>query len=131
MRKLTFILSLIIIASMVLAACAPAAQPTQAPSETQAPQETQAPTGPEFKSKDPTTYFRPMFGEPETLDPALDYETSGGEIVANVYETLVWYNKNKAAEFIPQLAESYSVSEDGKTYTFVIRKGVKFHEGGD
>ena len=130
MRKITLVISILIAFSMILSACAPAQQ-TSVPAETQAPAQTQAPTGPEFKSKDPTTYFRPMFGEPETLDPALDYETSGGEIVANVYETLVWYNKTKASEFIPQLAESWTVSEDGKTYTFVIRKGIKFHEGGD
>jgi peptide/nickel transport system substrate-binding protein len=85
----------------------------------------------EFTSKDPTTYFRPTFGEPETLDPALDYETAGGEIVSNVYETLVWYNREKAAEFIPQLATEWTVSDDGTTYTFTIRQGVKFHEGGD
>ncbi len=133
MRKLFAFLSLLVAASMLLAACAPAATATQPPAagETQppAPAETQ-PAAAEFKSKDPTTYYRPVFGEPETLDPALDYETAGGEIVSNVYETLVWYNKNKADQFIPQLAESWTVSDDGKTYTFKIRQGVKFHEGG-
>jgi peptide/nickel transport system substrate-binding protein len=127
MRKLFILLSLLVVASMALAACGGGA--TQAPGTGA----TQAPStggGEAMGSKDPTTYFRPAFGEPETLDPALDYETAGGEIVSNIYETLVWYNKDKASEFIPQLAESWTVSEDGKTYTFKIRQGVKFHEGG-
>ncbi len=138
MRKLFVLMSLLALASMILAACgtpAPATQPpapeTQAPAETQAPVETQAPAAGEFTSSDPNTYFRPTFGEPETLDPALDYETAGGEIVSNVYDTLVFYNRQKADEFIPQLATEWTLSDDGLTYTFTIRQGVKFHEGGD
>jgi peptide/nickel transport system substrate-binding protein len=125
MRKLLIFASLLIAASMVLTACGPTTAATQAPAAG-------APAaGPKtFTSKDPTTFFAPTFGEPETLDPALDYETAGGEIVSNVYETLVWYNKDKAStDFIPQLAEKWDVSADGKTYTFTIRKGVTFHNG--
>ena len=139
MRKLFVLVSLLALASMVLAACggaAPATQQqppaaTQAPAQTQAPAATEAPAAGQFTSKDATTYFRPTFGEPETLDPALDYETAGGEIVSNVYETLVWYNREKASDFIPQLATDWKVSDDGKTYTFTIRQGVKFHDGSD
>jgi peptide/nickel transport system substrate-binding protein len=134
MRKIFALLSLLVAFSMALAACGPT--PTQAPpAATEAPgQPTEAPQQPatgEFNSSDPTTYFRPTFGEPETFDPALDYETAGGEIVSNVYETLVFYNREKAQEFIPQLATEWTVSDDGKVYTFTIRQGVKFHEGGD
>ena len=138
MRKSFALFSLLVVLSLVLAACgAPTAAPTQAPAQggeaTQAPTEaaTEAPTTGEFKSPDPTTYYRPSFGDPETLDPALDYETAGGEIVSNVYDTLVFYNREKASDFVPQLAESWEVSDDGLTYTFHIRQGVKFHEGGD
>ena len=137
MRKSFVLFSLLVVASMVLAACGTPAAPTtvpatQPPAVTQPPVATEAPTTGEFKSSDPTTYFRPTFGEPETLDPALDYETAGGEINSNVYETLVWYNRNNAAtDFIPQLATAWEVSADGKTYTFHIRTGVKFHNGDD
>jgi peptide/nickel transport system substrate-binding protein len=71
------------------------------------------------------------FGGPATLDPALNYETSGGEIIQNVYETLVFYDGEATDKFVPQLAESWEASEDGSVYTFQIREGVKFHEGQD
>ncbi len=80
-------------------------------------------------AKDPGTMVVASFGDPETLDPALDYETAGAEIIDNTYETLVFYEKNDPTKFIPQLAESWDISDDGSTYTFHIRKGVKFHNG--
>lgn len=143
MRKLSVLLSLLVLASLILAACGGAAPATEAPppAQTDAPEQPEAPEAPEteepapstgeFSSSDPTTYFRPTFGEPETLDPALDYETAGGEIVSNVYETLVTYNRNSAEEFVPQLATEWTVSDDGTVYTFTIREGVTFHEGGE
>ena len=143
MRKIFVLLSLLIGLSMVFAACAPAAtatqapaaeQPTSAPAQpaaTAAPAATEAPATGEFHSKDPTTYFRPTFGEPETLDPALDYETAGGEITDNIYDTLVTYNGAHADQFVPMLATDWTVSSDGTVYTFNIRKGVLFHEGGE
>lgn len=89
-------------------------------------------------AKDPTTWVEVTLpGGAETLDPAFDYETAGGGILMQVYDTLVWYNKDKASEFVPQLAtevptlENGGISADGKTFTFKIRQGVKFHDGTD
>ncbi|MFH1183783.1 MAG: ABC transporter substrate-binding protein [Chloroflexota bacterium] len=127
MRKLLFVLSLLVASSMLLSACGPAGT-----AEAPAPAEPGAPAAPAGEgSKDPTTFTYVQFGEPETLDPALDYETGGGHIVANVYESLVTYNKNQASEFVPALAESWTVSDDGTVFTFKIREGVKFHNGAD
>lgn len=82
MRKLFALLSLLVIASMALAACGGQEAPPAATGEaTDAPsvESTQEPasTGGEFKSKDPTTFVAVTIGEPETLDPALAYETAG------------------------------------------------------
>ena len=80
-------------------------------------------------AKNPDTMVVASIGDPETLDPALDYETAGAEVIQNTYETLVYYEKNDPTKFIPQLAESWEISDDGTTYTFKIRQGVKFHNG--
>src|SRR5262245_32908298 len=124
MRKLFALLSFFVVASMVITACAPPATPaatqapaTEAPAATESPAATEAPTTGAFNSKDPTTLFRATFADPETLDPALDYETAGGLVVANVYDTLVTYNHEKADEFIPQLATEWTISDDGTVYT--------------
>ncbi len=80
-------------------------------------------------AKNPGTFVVASIGDPETLDPALCYETAGAEVIDNVYETLVTYDKNDPTKFVPQLATKWDISADGKTYTFYIRKGVKFHNG--
>jgi peptide/nickel transport system substrate-binding protein len=59
-------------------------------------------------------------------------DTFSNEVIFmnDVYETLLRYDPFKD-EFEPVLAESYEVSEDGLTWTFHLRKGVKFHTGGE
>jgi len=136
MRKLFTLLSLLVIASMALAACAPAtASATEAPGAvaTEPPQATEAPAEPTggAKSKDPTTFISVSFGEPDSLDPAFDYETAGSEVLGNTMEPLVFFDGNYDTKFVPGLAESWELSEDGLTYTFNIRSGVTFHDGAD
>jgi ABC-type transport system substrate-binding protein len=82
-------------------------------------------------SPDPDTLTVASFGDPLVLDPAACYDTASGQVLQNIYETLVFYDDIKTDAFVPMLAESYSVSEDGTVWTFQIREGVKFHEGGD
>ncbi|KPV44776.1 ABC transporter substrate-binding protein [Alicyclobacillus ferrooxydans] len=62
------------------------------------------------------------------FDPALAYFTTDTEVVPQVYEQLVTY-QGSSTDIIGDLAESYNVSKDGKTYTFHLRKGVKFTNG--
>jgi len=66
----------------------------------------------------------------DTLDPALAYDTASGEVIQNVYETLVFYDGDKPGSFVPLLAtEMPTVSADGTTYTFTIHSGVTFQNG--
>jgi len=66
-----------------------------------------------------------------TFDPSISYSTEL-TYTANVYETLIRVNPPGSKElFSYVLAESHSASADGLEYTFVLRKGVKFHDGTD
>jgi peptide/nickel transport system substrate-binding protein len=63
-------------------------------------------------------------------DPDIFYEVEGNEVVTSVYEGLVAY-KPSSTEIAPALADSWTVSTDGMTYTFKLHPGVKFHDGTD
>jgi peptide/nickel transport system substrate-binding protein len=64
-----------------------------------------------------------------SLDPAEIFEFSGAEYAAQVYDRLVTYDLNDVSQILPSVAESWTVSEDGKTFTFDIRSGIRFHSG--
>ncbi|MFM8320151.1 MAG: ABC transporter substrate-binding protein, partial [Chloroflexota bacterium] len=88
-----------------------------------------------FRSKDPATLVYADFNQPDTLDPALDYETSGLAVIQNLYDTLIFYDRESPVHFVPQLAlevptlENGGIAPDGLTYTFKLRPGVRFHDG--
>lgn len=65
-----------------------------------------------------------------TLDPAESFEFAGSDVSRNVYGKLVNFDPlDLKGGYGPDLAESWTVSEDGKTITFTMREGVKFHSG--
>jgi len=65
-----------------------------------------------------------------TLDPAQSFEIAGSDLLRNVYGRLVNFDPADLSKgYQPDLAESWTVSEDGKTVTFKMRSGVKFHSG--
>src|SRR5690606_13594996 len=64
---------------------------------------------------------------PATLDPHLTTNQATRDVSRNTYEQLLTLNERY--EVVPQLAESYTVSDDGLTYTFVLRQGITFHDG--
>jgi len=70
-----------------------------------------------------------MLVQPEPPTLASYISTSGpiGQVTTKVYEGLLEYDFNLKP--IPGLAESWTVSQDGKTITFKLQKGVKFHDG--
>lgn len=68
--------------------------------------------------------------EPPHLDPTAGAAAAIDEIVyQNVFQGLTRVDRN--GEVRPSLAESWDVSDDGKTYTFHLHEGVKFHDGTD
>ena len=66
---------------------------------------------------------------PETLDPALNSAIDGANTLITVFEPLLLIDENN--EVIPGQAESYTVSEDGLTWTFTMRDGLKWSDGSD
>ncbi len=151
-NKISPILLLPIVTGMTLASCIqptnvpaqPSQMPTSLPSAitpirptirvfTPTPKPTALPR--EFKSKDPTTYVAATIDMPKLIDPALTYDAYGGQIIQNTYDTLIFYKREDPNSFVPMLAtevpslENGGISPDDLTYTFKIRKGVRFHDG--
>ncbi len=66
---------------------------------------------------------------PETLDPALNASIDGGNTLLTIEEPLLIIDENNEVQ--PGQAESYDVSEDGLTWTFHLRDGLKWSDGSD
>ena len=63
-----------------------------------------------------------------TLDPAVGYDWQNWSIIKSIFDGLMDYEPG-TTNLMPHLAESYEVSEDGRTYVFTLREGVMFHNG--
>ena len=64
-----------------------------------------------------------------TLDPAEIFEFSGAEYAANTYDRLLGYDMNHVSNLFGVAAESWTISSDGKTYTFKMRPDITFASG--
>ncbi|MBI4369923.1 MAG: ABC transporter substrate-binding protein [Elusimicrobia bacterium] len=87
--------------------------------------------------KNPDTFFYATIGDIDTLDPAYAYDTASHQVIFQIYDNLILYKGASVKEFTPVLAEEVpskkngGISADGLTYTFKIKKGVKFHDGSE
>jgi peptide/nickel transport system substrate-binding protein len=66
---------------------------------------------------------------PVSLDPALFADAPDISVGISVYDYLLMLDPDSAV--VPHLAKSWTISDDGKTYTFTLESGVKFHDGSD
>ncbi len=70
-----------------------------------------------------------------TMDPAWAYDTGSGEVLNNIYDSLIQYDGTSVSKFLPMLSTNVpskadgTILDNGKTYIFHIRKGVYFHNG--
>jgi len=71
--------------------------------------------------------------EPSQLDPHISNTWNTFRIITHMFESFVAQDLTKEdvdrPPIVPALATNWDISEDGKTYTFYLRKGVKFHDG--
>ena len=122
-------LALAVVMVLGLAACggssAPAATQAPAANNTEAPAAaaTEAPAAAE---KQLVVQVGP---DPETIDPALNSAVDGGNMLLHLYDCLL--NVAQDGSLIPGVAEAWETSEDGLTWTFTLRDGLKWSDGSD
>lgn len=114
-RWLLFVLILALIGALALAGCGTKT-------------ETATETTTEKQYSDTFTYAQGA--DPRGLDPALVDDGESSKVISNIYEGLLKYAPD-STEVEPSLAESWTISDDGLSYTFKLRQGVKFHDGTD
>lgn len=93
--------------------------------------------GAQAQVKNPDTFILADYGTVRSLDPSVAYDTTSSMRLWNIYETLIFFDGSHTDQFVPVLAtevpslENGGISPDGLTYTFTIRKGVKFQDGSE
>lgn len=79
----------------------------------------------EKKAEAPKTFSYVYAMDPSSLDYSVTSKSSTSDVIANVVDGLL--ENDKYGNLIPSLAEDWSVSKDGLTYTYKLRKGVKWY----
>ena len=82
-------------------------------------------------AKEGGTLIVALPGDIVRTDTALTDDSNSSYVIQQVVETLVGLEPGSTSKVVPVLAESYTMSADGLTYTFKLRSGVKFHDGTD
>jgi peptide/nickel transport system substrate-binding protein len=103
--------------------------PSTAPGASEAP--SVAPSAAGGTPKQGGTLVVAIPGDIAGTDPLLVSDASSSYVLQQIVETLVTLKPGTGDDIVPGLAESWTLSSDGLTYTFKIRSGVKFSDGTD
>lgn len=76
-----------------------------------------------------TLVLAAAFDDIITMDPAETFELSGGEVLGNAYDRLIRFDVKDPTKLSGDIAKSWTVSADGKTFSFEIKPGLKFASG--
>ena len=76
-----------------------------------------------------SVYRRPLGGDPATLDPARISDIYGLSVSQQIFDGLVEFDHTLT--IVPAIARYWKATRDGLTWTFTLRRGVKFHHGGE
>jgi len=127
LKKILFLLATIVTMIMVGACGAPAADAPaeEAPAQEEAAQEVENTGDP----VDGGTLTFAVGGEPASFDCHREASFTCIHPIAPFYSTLLTFDQWNYPEVIGDVAEEWSVSDDGLTYTFTIREGIQFHDG--
>ena len=102
------------------------------PSSTSPPEQRQASVAPSSAASESSDapfggVFRRLWADPPTLDPHLTSDTTSAGVVVEIFSGLVALAPD--LQLIPDIAERWEISSDGRTYTFHIRDNAKFQDG--
>lgn len=133
MRKTTRVLAAVLASGLVLSACGGGSGSTggsSAATESKAPESTSGGTEAAQQEGSGGVELAVRVGpDVETIDPALNSAVDGANVIVHAFETLMIVDQDN--KLTPGQAESFEVSDDGLTYTFHLRDGLKWSDGSD
>lgn len=116
MKKIISMVLLISIVAISVAGCGSSNQDVSKPESSS-----------DKTSKQGGTIVVGISADPQSFNPNAKADDIAFDIGQNIFSRLIKLNNNQ--ELVPDLAETYTVSDDGKEITFNLRKGVKWHDG--
>ena len=130
--------ALFAVTAIVFAACG-GATTSSAPASVAPPASTGASTAPSVEPsastagtpKEGGTLVIAIPGDLNRTDPALVDDANSSYVLQQIFEGLVTLKPGTGSEIVGQLADSWTISDDGLTYTFKLKSGIKFQDGTD
>lgn len=122
-KKIAFVLATAMAASLALSACGSSNAPAASGSGNSA----ESVTAQDTSTGDSNTVDVQIGPSPETIDPALNSAVDGANMIIHAFEGLLKFDKDN--NIVAGLAESWEESDDGLTWTFHLRKNLKWSDG--